>query len=205
MCPISRPKIVQGGEVTAIKLGRGRGEVLVDTADLPLVADKKWHLQKQYAEHCYLDVSTGRVRGVLMHRLLLDAKPGQMVDHVNGDPLDNRRGNLRFVTAGQNARNSRAKGGKKLKVIFCRDGVWFGRIDPNRTSIFLGPVESSEMAGAAYNRAASVAYGEHARLNAGVPALDDAQWEGMRAQRVEAIAKLQAELDLLWPEASRDV
>ena len=42
---------------------------------------------------------------ILMHRDILKAKPGQMIDHINGNGLDNRRQNLRFCSPMQNARH----------------------------------------------------------------------------------------------------
>lgn len=40
-----------------------------------------------------------------MHRLLMAAPPGLVVDHINRDSLDNRKSNLRLVTVQQNACN----------------------------------------------------------------------------------------------------
>ena len=41
-----------------------------------------------------------------MHRLIMQPSPDMVVDHINGDGLDNKRENLRIVTHGQNIRNS---------------------------------------------------------------------------------------------------
>lgn len=39
------------------------------------------------------------------HRLLVGAQPGQIVDHIDGDPRNNTRANLRILSHGQNMLN----------------------------------------------------------------------------------------------------
>jgi HNH endonuclease len=51
-----------------------------------------------------------RVYQFSLHRLMICARPGEVVDHVNGDKLDNRTCNLRICTAQQNSRNRMAPG-----------------------------------------------------------------------------------------------
>lgn len=46
-----------------------------------------------------------------MHRFLLSAKRGRIVDHINGDGLDNRRANLRLVDKYQSAQNRKYTSG----------------------------------------------------------------------------------------------
>lgn len=41
----------------------------------------------------------------LLHRVILDAKKGEIVDHINGNGLDNRMENLRIVTVAENKKN----------------------------------------------------------------------------------------------------
>ena len=45
-------------------------------------------------------------RGTLMHHLILPKKDGFEIDHINGNGLDNRRKNLRYVTSSQNKMNT---------------------------------------------------------------------------------------------------
>jgi hypothetical protein len=47
-------------------------------------------------------------RYVPLARFVMDAKPGQIVDHRNRNPLDNRRCNLRFVNRRQNNLNKKS-------------------------------------------------------------------------------------------------
>jgi hypothetical protein len=46
---------------------------------------------------------------ILLSRFVMNAKQGELVDHVFGDPLDNRRKHLRIVTPRQNALNRKTK------------------------------------------------------------------------------------------------
>ena len=78
---------------------------IIDDADCDLVLPIKWYaLVKGYGVYaCNKTRSQGMV---YMHRLILAASNGQIVDHINSnDTLDNRRANLRFATKSQNDAN----------------------------------------------------------------------------------------------------
>src|SRR5271167_2965505 len=49
-------------------------------------------------------------RILAIHRLVMDAREGQEVDHINRDKLDNRRENLRFCTHSENMQNKKQLG-----------------------------------------------------------------------------------------------
>lgn len=84
-----------------IQLTQGK-VAIVDDEDYTLVSQYKWCALK-YGYTYYA------VRGVgsKMHRLLLGAQHGQIVDHIDHDGLNNTRANIRIVTSAQSNRNKR--------------------------------------------------------------------------------------------------
>lgn len=95
---------------------------------------------------------------------------GKLIDHVNGDRLDNRIENLRIATYSQNSanakRHSRNTSGLKGASKVVKDGIWTGRwqasITFNRKQINLGSFKTKEAAHAAYVTAAERLQGEFA-------------------------------------------
>ena len=67
-------------------------------------------------------------KNIKLHRFLMDAPEGMVVDHISHDRSDNRKCNLRVCTVGQNNMNNRRKGyyynkaDRKWMVICYRDG-----------------------------------------------------------------------------------
>jgi hypothetical protein len=85
-----------------IKLSQGK-VALVDDEDFELVSKYKWNLTiNGKAKYGQTKINGKNVR---IHRLVMNAKAGQIVDHVNGNGLDNRKSNLRFCTKSQNSAN----------------------------------------------------------------------------------------------------
>jgi hypothetical protein len=84
--------------------------------------------------------------------------PTHEIDHINGDPSDNRIANLREATRQQNTRNQRIgtrnKSGYKGASWNKRDGVWRAFISRNGKTRHLGTFETAEQAHSAYCRAA---------------------------------------------------
>jgi hypothetical protein len=117
---------------------------------------------------------SGIRRNVRLHRLLMEAPANLVVDHINGDTLDNRRVNLRVCTMGENRRNSRApttntSGFKGVRFDNRGRLPWLAKLCVNYKYIHIGTFATVEEAARAYDRAALEHFGEYARLNFPVP------------------------------------
>lgn len=146
---------------------------IVDDEDYDRLISFKWcavkSAQKQPRFYAVYGRRTGgKTRMIGMHRVIMDAKPGQIVDHVNRDSLDNRRKNLRFCTVAQNVMNSRKLSGSSKYKGVCKHkkyDVWVAHITVRGKVYFLGQSKVEEDAATLYNVAAQLFFGEFAYLN----------------------------------------
>mgnify|MGYP000843958231 CR=1 FL=1 len=85
----------------------GGKQTIVDDEDAELAMQFRWKpagYRKRYAGRT--DKRGGGNRCIFLHRVIAGAKDGERVDHIDRDPLNNRRNNLRIVTNAQNMQNS---------------------------------------------------------------------------------------------------
>jgi transposase-like protein len=81
---------------------------IIDAEDIALVEGARWSALVK--KHTTYAVSNSMNQGtVLLHRLIMHAEPGEFVDHINHDGLDNRRSNLRLCSTQVNNWNTRKK------------------------------------------------------------------------------------------------
>lgn len=174
-------------EPVSIPLGRGLF-ALVDAADAERVNGFTWHATSKkkhpgvhYAHHTTrIGSGAGARKGSMaMHRFIMGCEPGdgKVVDHRNGNPLDNRRENLRVTDARGNATNvtrskQQKRGGYKGVSWHTGAGKWqasicAGALRPNgkRKQIYLGIFDDPVDAAKAYDAAALQHFGEFASLN----------------------------------------
>lgn len=76
--------------------------VLIDDDDFERVSKFKWHLREEKNGTLYVDGTTQS-----LHRFIMGAEKGTIVDHINRDTLDNQKSNLRFVSKNQNCWNTK--------------------------------------------------------------------------------------------------
>jgi hypothetical protein len=135
---------------------KGR-EVQVDPEDIAFTMSISWYI----TEAGYV---ANRKLGYL-HRLLVNAPAGRVVDHINGDKLDCRKFNLRITDQSHNTQNStkgKFKGVYDTKRAVSRYQAY---IHFNYKTIYLGVGNSLEAAAVKYDMAAIYLYGEFAGLN----------------------------------------
>lgn len=80
--------------------GKNGGLTLVSNEDFDELSKYKWWKNDDNYVCGYV-----QGRSIRIHRFIMKAKNGQIVDHINGIRYDNRRENLRFVTRLQNSQN----------------------------------------------------------------------------------------------------
>lgn len=141
---------------------------LVDNRDYKLVAKWKWTAREKRGKH-YIQRSywSGKQKSTMyLHRLIMDAAKGTQVDHINRNPLDNRRRNLRLCTHAQNQWNV---GARKNNLTGFKGVSWYKRqkkflaqIKYNNKLVFIGLFDTVEDAANAYKKAAVKLHGEFA-------------------------------------------
>lgn len=105
-----------------------------------------------------------------IHRLIMGVTdPNIIVDHINRDPLDNRKLNLRLCTIAENNRNcgirdARNKSGFK-GVSLTPAKKWAARVRHNDKDIYLGTFTTPQAAAEAYDKKAVELFGEFACTN----------------------------------------
>lgn len=146
---------------TTYLLTRGR-VTLVDTADVPCLAAHHW----MYHPTGYT-VAAIQGKTVYLHRFLMAAQRGQLVDHIDGDKLNNTRANLRLVTPRQNTQNQRPRrhASSQYKGVSQRGSRWQARIRVNGTQINLGTFNRECDAAMVYDTAARHFFGDYAHTN----------------------------------------
>lgn len=149
-----------------IQLSKGK-TAIVDDADYDWLSQWKWRYGfKGYPKaHIWNDERTKR-RTIEMHRLIMGEPAGLQVDHINGDPLDNRRENLRLATNAQNQMNRRKTNGtSQFKGVSFYSGKWHAYIERDGIKRKLGTFTNEIDAAQVYDKNAKELFGAFARLN----------------------------------------
>lgn len=145
-------------------------EIQIDEEDHPLFKSRNWQWTGRGYKHLKGYPWGGPVKdSQYLHRMIVGAQKGDVVDHINGDVCDNRKINLRICTTQQNRMNEGKREGKSSKY----KGVYFNKsrnkyvasIKLNGKYHYLGLFLIERCAAKSYDLAAKKLFGEFARLN----------------------------------------
>jgi hypothetical protein len=165
-------------------------DLFPDTIDLPLsqgyvatidaidadLALFKWSAEPRKRGIVYVcrgvTVGVGRRKTIMLHREILGRILGrtpsrfEMADHIDGNGLNNRRGNIRLATRAQNNANARLashnKSGYKGVSYYRPSGKWMACIRADGKTKYLGYYDTPEAAHEAYKAAALEVFGSYA-------------------------------------------
>ena len=162
------------GNLAIVPLSQGL-HATIDAADAPHVAGRNWHAVRDgntYYAMTSVKGEDGRHHKIPLHRFIVNPPSGCLVDHGDGDGLNNRRANLRVATLSENQWNKARSRNNTSGFKGVRLAGWTSGSKRWRATIFydgkhhcLGYHQTPEDAARAYDEAALIAFGEFARLN----------------------------------------
>jgi hypothetical protein len=140
--------------------------MIIDREDIPEQGSLNYHLMNG-VRLCL------KGEKYILARYIMNCPKGMVVDHINGNRLDNRKSNLRICTQFQNTKNrfksrsnkSGYKGVSFFKAKYPLKKPWVAEIVYNYKRISLGYFYTKEDAAKAYNKKAIELFGEFAKLN----------------------------------------
>jgi hypothetical protein len=156
-----------------IPLSRGK-YAIVDPDDYQRLSQHKWcadrALNTFYAKRNRRCRKSGKIIRISMHRQIMKAPAGFVVDHINYNGLDNRKANLRLANHSQNVchrRKLNKSSSSRYKGIYFNKQIrkWRAQIHVNRKFKQIGYFKDEIEAAKAYDRAAKKYHGEFASLN----------------------------------------
>ena len=149
--------------VRCIPLGHGLFAT-IDAADYEELSRYRWHAFR-YSGTVYA-VCHAKGRTVYMHRMLMRPHRGHVVDHTDGNGLNNRRCNLRVCTPRQNRANARPRGGSSRFVgAYRKRDKWVAGITSRGKYYHAGQFDDEVEAARARDRKAYELHGPYAYLN----------------------------------------
>lgn len=148
-----RPRPVRiVGDVAYVTLTLGYSSI-IDAEDAERVGAYNWAVTVQPGGAR----ATRKFRGHMtpLHRFIMRAAPGVVVDHINGDTLDNRKANLRICTHKQNMWNRRRRKDRALPtgIHLTKAGTYLVKLTHEGRRIYIGCYKTLDAAKEARRKA----------------------------------------------------
>lgn len=160
-------KIVIDKDIVKIYVTNREEPAIVDIDDYDKIKGYNWVNDcRRNNTISYSKQSNGKRKFIKLHRLILGIDDKKiLVDHINGDVLDNRKSNLKVVTAQQNMFNR--KKSKNCKSGFngvrFRHKKWVVQIGFNGKCIHIGQFDNINEAIKARKEAEEKYFGDYRR------------------------------------------
>lgn len=157
--------IMEENNIIKLPLKNKHGDVVdytvIDSIDFDKIKDYTFH--RSGKTKFYAVALKKNTRIPLHHFILNKPDPTLVVDHINGDSLDNRKSNLQIVTVSQNNQNRGKKEGSSSQYI----GVWkhYNKWVAECSNVKIGSFGSEVDAAKAYDMYAFIRFGSNARTN----------------------------------------
>lgn len=148
-----------------------KGNIKIDSDDINIVNKYVWHITKLGYALTYINRKTLFIHRLIMKLGNVNKKLNNLCDHINGDPLDNRKSNLRICGSTENSYNKKVQTNNKLGVkgvikLEYKNTGWVkyeARIRANGKIYILGYFDTIEEAKNTYNKKAKELHKEFAR------------------------------------------
>lgn len=148
---------------------RHRQSVFFDPEDIDRIRQHNWYVSKSAGGY-YVWASVGAKRRIAMHRFVMNLMDrDKFIDHIDGNPLNNQKYNLRICSHAENSRNRRVRknnpSGFKGVELVRTTGRFRAKIRVNGKDIPGGSYGDAIEAAKKYNEMAIKYFGEFAWLN----------------------------------------
>lgn len=153
-------------------------EILVDEEDYDFVKDQIWYANVSTRSNniklSYIGLDPSKNEVYRIHHLILmrhgiEIPKGYVVDHIDHNPANNQKRNLRLCSNQQNKFNAPIQknntSGFRGVSWFAKTQSWRARIKINGKEKHIGIFKSPIDAAIAYNEVATNLFGEYAMLN----------------------------------------
>ena len=146
------------GETVYVTVEKSEEKVICDLEDWEYLKEYYWNLNT----NGYVTAVTSGRKRAMMHKLIMPDNTYEVVDHINRNKLDNRKGNLRYTTYSVNAQNRSLTPNNKNGCFGVRKSKnrWQAIITSYGKKIFIGSFKTKEEAIAARKEAERIYHKE---------------------------------------------